>query len=68
MGMGRRVGMALVRLEGRPRWSAHPFGGIECRGRARFPAFAPGFSSGVAGFGPLVSCPSFVPTTQACSS
>ena len=49
-GMGRRVGRALVRLGSRPRWSAHPFGGTECRGHARFPAFAPGFASGVAGW------------------
>lgn len=34
-GMGRRWGWARVRLEARPRWSAHPFGGIECRGTHR---------------------------------
>ena len=32
-----------VRLDARPRWSAQPFGGIECRARPRHPAFAPGF-------------------------
>ena len=30
-----------VWLEGWLRWSAHPFGGIECRGDAQCPAFAP---------------------------
>ena len=32
-----------VRLEVHPRWSAHPFGGIECKGHPWHPAFAPGF-------------------------
>ena len=33
-----------VGLEGWLRWSAHPFGGIVCRGHVQCPAFAPSFS------------------------
>lgn len=54
MGMGRRGGMGpRARLEARPRWSAHPFGGIECRGHAQYPAFAPAFAPEVARLGAL---------------
>ena len=39
---GVRVGVCPgVRLAGWLRWSAHPFGGVVCRGRAQYPAFAP---------------------------
>ena len=30
-----------VRLEAWLRWFAHPFGGVECRGHAQYPALAP---------------------------
>ena len=31
-----------VGVEGWLRGSAHPFGGVECRGHAQYPVFAPG--------------------------
>ena len=33
-----------VWLEGKLRWPAHPFAGVECRGHAEDPAIAPGSS------------------------
>ena len=39
-----------VGLEGRLRWSAHPLGGVECRGHAQGPAFAPRASKVATGF------------------
>ena len=36
--------------EGWLRWSAHPLGGVECRGHAQCPAFAPGSSEVAVGF------------------
>ena len=43
-------------LEGRQlRWFAHPLGGVECRGHAQCPAFAPGSSEVTVGFLVFVS-------------
>ena len=39
-----------VGQEGRLRWSAHPLGGVLCRGHAQCPAFAPGSSEVAVGF------------------
>ena len=42
---GVRLGVCPgVGQEGWLRWSAHPFGGVECRGHVRYPVFAPGSS------------------------
>ena len=67
---GVRVGACPgVGPRGWLRWSAHPFGGAECRGHAQYPAFAPGSSevaAGVVFFGLFVSCcPEFAPTAHA---
>ena len=46
-----------IGLEAWLRWSAHPFGGVECRGQAQYPAFAPSFSEvGSWVFGLFVPC------------
>ena len=39
-----------VRPEAWLRWSAHPLGGVVCRGHARYPAFAPSSSELAVGF------------------
>ena len=45
-----------VGLEGWLRWSAHPLGGVVCRGHVQCPALAPGSSKvAVAFFGLFVS-------------
>ena len=33
-----------------PRYFAHPFGGVECRGHVQYPIFAPGSSEVTVGF------------------
>ena len=52
---GARVGIGSgVGPEG---WFAHPLGGVECRGHAQCPAFAPGSSEVAVGlFDLFVSC------------
>ena len=35
--------------EGWLRWSAHPFGGVECSGHAQYPTFTPSSSEVAAG-------------------
>ena len=48
---GGRVSMCPgVRPEVWLRWSAHPFGGVECRGHVQYPAFAPDSSEVAVGF------------------
>lgn len=42
--------MFRVRLKGWLRWSARPFGGVECKGRVQSPASVPGSSEVSAGF------------------
>ena len=45
-----------VGLEAWLKWFAHPFGGVECRGHAQCPAFAPSSSEMAFGvFGLFVS-------------
>ena len=45
-----------VRLEVWLRWSARPFGGVECRGHTQDPAFALSFSELTVGFFGLFVC------------
>ena len=66
---GVRVGVCPgVGPDGWLRWSAHPFGGVVCKGHAQCPAFAPGSSRAAVGlFGLFVSFGSRICPSCACT-